>query len=276
MTSDVIIFYNMKIREIKVKSILTKTKLGADFAINPYVGCAHACIYCYARFIKKFTGHKEPWGSFIDIKMNAPDLIPKNKNKFKNKSILFGSVTDPYNPFEKKYKITRKILEKLISLQPRIDIITKSNLVLRDIDLLKKFKNLTVVVSLSFLDEKIKKQLEPLASSIKKRIKLIKKLHENKIKTVVFISPIFPEITDWKKVVAKTKIFTKEYWFENLNLYFTIRNNIFDFLKRNCPNLVEEYQEIYSDKNDYWLNEKRKIKKFCNKKNINCKIYFHH
>ena len=192
----------MKIREIKAKSIITKTGLDADFVINPYIGCAHACIYCYARFMKKFTGHKESWGSFVDVKINAPDLILGNTDKYKSKSIIMGSVTDSYNPVERKYKITRKILEKLAPFQPNLEIITKSDLILRDIDLLKKFKNIGVAVSLSFLDEKIRKQLEPLASPAENRINILKQLHKAGIKTVVFISPIFPEITDWQKVIS--------------------------------------------------------------------------
>ncbi len=266
----------MKIREIKAKSIFTKTGLGADFAINPYVGCMHGCIYCYARFMKKFTGHKEPWGSFVDVKINAPDLIPENTDKYKGKSVLMGSVTDPYHPIERRYKITRKILEKLIPLQPELEIITKSDLVLRDIDLLKQFKNCNVVVSLSFLDEKIRKQLEPLASPANRRINLLKRLQQVGIQTTVFISPIFPEVTDWQKVIQKTKNFTNGYWFENLNLYFTIQSNVYNFLKKNYPKLTDKYKEIYSGGSNYWDNEEKKIKEFCKKNKINYNIYFHH
>ncbi len=266
----------MKIREIKAKSIITKTGLDADFVINPYIGCAHACIYCYARFMKKFTGHKESWGSFVDVKINAPDLILGNTDKYKSKSIIMGSVTDSYNPVERKYKITRKILEKLAPFQPNLEIITKSDLILRDIDLLKKFKNIGVAVSLSFLDEKIRKQLEPLASPAENRINILKQLHKAGIKTVVFISPIFPEITDWQKVISETRNLADEYWFENLNLYFTIQSNVFNFLKKNYPKLIKKYKEIYSGGSDFWNNEERRIKEFCKKNNINCKIYFHH
>ena len=130
----------MEIKEIKVKSIIVKSGLpGADFVINPYIGCVHGCIYCYARFMKRFTGHLEPWGDFVDVKINGPDLIPEKWSKYQGKSIIIGSVTDAYQPIEKKYQLTRRILEKLIPLQPDLEIITKSDLVLRDIDLLKQF-----------------------------------------------------------------------------------------------------------------------------------------
>jgi len=125
----------MKIKKIKTKSIIVKSNLpDGDFVINPYVGCTHGCKYCYARFMKRFTGHSESWGSFVDVKINAPDLIPEGTNKYREKSITISSVTDPCQLIERKYKITRKILERLIPLQPNLDLITKSDLVVRDIE----------------------------------------------------------------------------------------------------------------------------------------------
>ena len=267
----------IKIKEIKVKSIIIKSGLPeGDFVINPYTGCMHGCKYCYARFMKRFTGHKEPWGSFVDVKINSPDLIPANVNKYKNKFITFGSVTDPYQPIERKYKLTRHILEKLIPIQPNLDIMTKSDLVLRDIDLLKQFKDCIVAVSLSVLDDRIRKELEPLSSSIDKRINTLKELHNAKIKTALFISPIFPELTNWQKIINKTKTFMDEYWFENLNLYSSIKDNIYKFLRKNSPESIEKYKKIYSKNNNYWREEESSIKKFCKKNKIKYKIYFHH
>lgn len=266
----------LKIREIKAKSILAKTGLGADYVINPYVGCLHGCIYCYARFMKKFTNHPEPWGGFVDVKINAPDLIPQNTEKYKGKSIMMSSVTDLYHPIERKYRLTRKILEKLIPLEPELGILTKSDLVLRDIDLIKQFKKCQVTMSLSFLDEKIRKQIEPLASPAERRINALKELQQAGIRTGVFISPIFPEITDWQSVINKTKNFVKEYWFENLNPYYSIQNNILRFLKNNFPGLIGKYKEIWSGKSDYWDKEERKIRNFCKENNLVCKIYFRH
>jgi len=267
----------MKIKEIKAKSIIVKTCLPeGDFVINPYTGCMHGCKYCYARFMKRFTGHTEPWGSFVDIKINAPDLVPTNTNKYKNKFITIGSVTDPYQPIEKEYKITQKILEKLIPLQPHLDIMTKSDLVVRDIDLFKQFKNCIVAISLSVLDDKTRTELEPLASSINKRIKALKDLHRAGIKTALFISPIFPRITDWKSLIQKTKSFVDEFWLENLNLYPSIRREVYTFLEKNGPELIQQYKEIYTKNNNYWIMEENNIKKFCKKMNIKFKIYFHH
>jgi DNA repair photolyase len=140
----------MEMREIKAKSILTKSNLpDADYVINPYVGCTHSCIYCYARFMKRFTGHKEEWGKFVDVKINAPELIPEKTLKYKNKFIFLASVTDAYLPLEIKYQLTRKILEKLIPLQPNLGVQTKSDLIIRDIDLLKQFKKCEVGITIT-------------------------------------------------------------------------------------------------------------------------------
>ena len=155
----------MKIREIKTKSIITKSNLpDADLVINPYIGCEYACKYCYADFMRRFSGHgSEDWGSFIDVKINAPDTINPKKIK-KDSLILVGSVTDPYQPLEKKYQLTKRCLEILLESQPRIEILTKSALILRDISLLQRFKNLRVGISIGILDERLSKQLEPRAA----------------------------------------------------------------------------------------------------------------
>ena len=267
----------LTIREIKVKSIIVRSNLpDTDFVINLYVGCQHACIYCYARFIKKFTSRAEPWGKFVDVKINAPDLIPRESRKFKNKSVAISSVCDPYQPIERKYKLTRKILEKLIPLQPNLYIVTKSELVARDIDLFKQFKKCIVAISLSILDEKLQTQLEPFSSRAEARIDALKKLHNSGIQTALFISPIFPYLTDWKKIIEKTKNFVAEFWFENLNLYPSIKDKIYEFLKKNKPEIIDKYREIYSIKSDYWNVEEKRIKEFCRENEINCKIYFHH
>lgn len=267
----------MKIKEIKTKSIIVKSNLpDGDFVINPYIGCMHGCKYCYARFMKRFTCHTEQWGSFVDIKINAPDLIPEGINKYREKSIIISSATDPYQPIEREYKITRKILKRLIPLQPHLDLITKSDLVVRDIDLFKQFKDCMVTLSFSVTDEKLRKQIELLSSTAEQKIHALKELHKAKIPTALFISPIFPQITDWEKIISKTQSFVDEYWFENLNLYPSIKGDIYSFLRKNRPELIEVYKKIYSKSSNYWNIGENKVIEFCKKYQISCKIYFHH
>ena len=139
------------IKEIDVKSVMTKSNLPvSDYSVNPYVGCSHACKYCYASFMKRFTNHPEPWGEFIDVKM-WPEI--KKPEKYADKEAFLGSVTDCYQPCEAKYKRTRALLEQLQGSGISISIATKSDLVLRDIDLIKTFPNARVSWSINTLDE---------------------------------------------------------------------------------------------------------------------------
>jgi len=189
---------------------------------------------------------------------------------------MISSVTDPYQPAERKYQLMGGILEKLILLKPDLCLMTKSDLIVRDIDLLKKFKKCIAGVSLSLLDDKIRKEVEPFASPIERRLNAVKQLKQAGIRTFIFISPIFPYLTDWQGIIAKTKNFVDEFWFENLNLYPSLRYNIFQWL-RNCrPKLVKKYRKIYFTKNDFWEIVEKEIKDYGKKNSLNFKIYFHH
>ncbi|AXV36831.1 MAG: hypothetical protein CIT01_00755 [Methanobacterium sp. BRmetb2] len=264
------------VKEVESKSILSKTAIPkADYVINPYIGCSHACIYCYARFMKRFTGHKEAWGSFLDIKINSPQLIPKRTNKYRNKYVLLSSVTDPYLQFEGKYKITRKILEKLLPLEIDLGILTKSNLVSRDLDIIKKFKKSEVGISFSTLDEDLRRKLEPSAPSISARLKTLKHIHNQGIRNYLFISPIFPFLTDWKDIITTTRDFVDYYMFENLNIIGSVWPFVKKFLDENFPDMIDEYRQIYFEDSVYWDIVKDEIINYCKNENLNYKIYFH-
>ena len=266
----------MKIREINVKSVITKSNLPeADFVINPYIGCQHSCLYCYADFMKRFTGHAgEDWGNFVDVKINAPETIDPKKIP-KEALLLFGSVTDPYQPIESKYKITRSCLERLLESQPNLEILTKSPLVLRDIDLLKQFKHLRVGISIGVLDEKLSRELEPYVASPKKRIETLKELNDAGIETYLFISPIFPEISDIGGLLDSVKGCVGEVMFENLNIRANNRERIMNFIKKNKPDLEEFYLGLQKNE-PYWNGLKEKISRECEKRNIKYKIFFNH
>lgn len=270
----------MIVHEIKSKSIISKTEItSADYVINPYVGCSHSCFYCYARFMKRFTGHNEDWGSFIDVKINAPDLVPDKKNnkhsKYEGKKILLSSVTDPYLPLERKYKITRRIIEKLIPHQPELNILTKSDLILRDIDLIKQFKHSELGFSFSTDIESIRSEIEPGASSIEKRFKALKKVHEEGLKTYVFISPIIPFITKWKRIVDANREYADYFMFENLNIAGTVWSSVKMWLESKHPDEQDNYRNIYLKDDLYWEKVEHKIRAYCVDRNIPYKIYFH-
>jgi DNA repair photolyase len=191
----------MKIKEILAKTVLTKTAIsGFDYCINPYIGCGHGCRYCYASFMKRFTGHLEPWGEFIDVKLNAPYLLRKQLKRAKQGVVALSTVTDPYQPIEKKYQLTRKCLEALLEVQFSVNLLTRSPLCLRDIDLLKQFKNVEVGLSVTTHDEGIKKIFEPYSPTIRARVKTLETLRQEKIPTYAFIGPMLP--LDPKALVA--------------------------------------------------------------------------
>jgi len=181
----------MILREIYARSILVKSQV-ADYTINPYVGCQHCCTYCYARFMKRFTGHREPWGEFVDVKINAPDLLRKEINGKPPGRVWTSGVCDPYQPIEKKYELTRKCLETLVVRGWPITVQTKSPLVLRDTDLFRRSDNIEVGLSIATADDEIRKQFEPNAPSIKERINALGELHHEGIRTYAMIAPMLP------------------------------------------------------------------------------------
>jgi DNA repair photolyase len=181
----------MIVREIFAKSILSKSKI-QDYTINPYVGCSHSCRYCYAVFMRKYTGHKEKWGEFVDIKVNAPELLAREVKKKPIGRVWVSGVCDPYQAAEKRHRLTVRCLEILLEHQWPVTIQTKSSLVLRDIEVLEKLKDLEVGFSITTADEKIRKIFEPGASPIKERIRALDVLHSRGIKTFVMIAPILP------------------------------------------------------------------------------------
>ena len=150
----------MKLREIKAKNILSKSQI-YDYALNPYVGCQHICVYCYAKFMKRFTGHRESWGEFVDVKINAPELLVSEVNRKKIGRVWISGVCDPYQPVEKRYELTRRCLAILAEKGWPFTVQTKSFLVLRDIELLKSAKGAEVGLTITTEDEKIRKIFEP-------------------------------------------------------------------------------------------------------------------
>lgn len=265
---------NLTENSVEVADYLTKSNLPAsDFVINPYVGCPHACKYCYACFMKRFTGHTEPWGTFIDIKHCNKPISAK---RITGKSVFLSSVTDCYNPYEEKYRITRNLLEQLTSIDCELGISTKSKLILRDIDLLKQCRNLKVSMSINTLDESFKNDMDN-ASSIQDRLQTLKELHQQGIYTILFLSPIFPEITNFQAIIETSHTFIDEYWFENLNLRGGYKQTILTYIKEKYPHLVNLYDQIFVQGNkEYWIALSIEMENYCKEHSIHYINYFYH
>ena len=242
----------MNVKTIAAKSVLTKSNLPvSDYSANPYTGCEHSCKYCYASFMKRFTNHTEEWGSFVDVK-TWPEI--KHPEKYSGREIFLSSVTDPYQPLEEKYCRTRKLLEQLKGSGAKISIATKSDLVLRDIDLIKTFPNARISWSINTLDENFRVEMDS-AVSIERRLEAMRIFHEAGIRTTCFISPIFPGITDAPAIITRAKDICNLVWLENLNLRGDYRKKILDWIHENRPELDGLYHEIYSCRNrSYWYD----------------------
>lgn len=251
------------IREIQAKSILTKSNLPVgDYSANPYTGCTHACKYCYAEFMKRFTNHTEPWGTFLDVKQWHEIKHPE---KYNGKAIFIGSVTDPYNPQEETYRRTRALLEQLKGTTAKISIATKSDLVLRDLDLIKTFPDIRVSWSVNTLDEDFHQDMDN-AVSIARRFDAMETFHKEGIRTSCFISPIFPGITEVKEIILRAKDYCNWIWLENLNLRGRYKKVIMDYIEVTYPDLLPLYQEIYNHKNrSYWQTLDKDLKAFADK-----------
>ena len=239
----------LEIKNLAAKSILTPSKLpDADYVINPYTGCRFGCTYCYASFMGRYVGKEiGDWGEYVYIKKDAAELLKKDlstlKDKGKDKSIFLSSVTDPYQGLEAKHKLTRACLQVLLDFgfAGLLSILTKSDLVLRDIDLLKKFKYVEVGLTVTSTDDEISKYFEKYAPAASKRLKALKDLNEVGVNTYAFVGPLLPHFVSKPK--SLDKIFkaiadtgTKEIYVEHINL----SKYILDRLRAEMPDLDKD------------------------------------
>ena len=230
-----------------------------EYSVNPYVGCTHGCKYCYASFMKRFTGHTEEWGTFLDVKI-WPEI--KNPSKYAGKELFIGSVTDPYLPQEETYGRTRELLMQLKGSGAKLSIATKSDLILRDLDIIKTFPDARVSWSVNTLDEAFKKDMDG-AVSIERRLAAMEVFHKAGVRTTCFISPIFPGITDVEAIIRRAKDHCNLIWLENLNLRGNYKAVILAYIKEKHPQLLPLYQEIYNKgKRGYWEMLDARLKAF--------------
>lgn len=260
----------LKVREIQAKTILSKTGIpGDDWTVNPYTGCTYGCKYCYAYFVGRFRHPDEEWGTYLDAKINAPELLRKEllnklkKTKTKDAgSIWFSSVTDPYQGLEAKYQLTRRCIQVLVdhNYTGRISILSKSPLVTRDIDLFKQLLNIEVGITVTSPGDPVTAYLETYAPPHKERIKALQMLHSAGLKTYAFVGPLLPHLVwrkaDMKRLFQSLKNAGVDYIFlEHLNLRPYIRERLFGYLKKDHPELIEQYLKAQSPKYRHELDQ---------------------
>lgn len=258
------------VRCIQVKSILNKSKLAADeFSANPYVGCAHDCKYCFASYMQRYSRHCEDWGKFVDVKYWPP--IP-HKEKLYGRKVWIGTVTDAYQPLEAQYCRTLALLQELQGTGCHPSFITKSQLLLRDLPLLKSFEKAQVCCSINTLDERFRWDMDQ-AATIGKRFNVLQTCKAHDIKTICMIAPIFPVLTNVFAIIDYAQDKCDEIWMDPLNLRGPNRSIILGYIARTFPQLLPIYQQIYEQGDEsYWFRLSEQIDEFARQ----CGLYFNH
>jgi len=251
----------MKITEIECKSALSSSSLpGLTYSLNPYRGCQHNCAYCYVPNVLRIP--RSEWGGFVETRKNIPSILAKELKKKKPGVVGISTVTDPYQPIEKKYNLTRYCLEQLLIHDFPIHIQTKSNLVLRDLDLISKFSDVEVMFSIGTLNDSERKIVEPFTSSIEERLTAMKTFSKAGIKTTVFFGPIYPTIK-LDDIPGIIDTFTSHGAKEMMVDKFNLKPGIFENIKRQYPT---HYHLINDDVHYDRIFEE--ITMFCHKKNV--------
>lgn len=243
---------DLRVREVTVKSIMSPSKL-ATYCLNPYAGCQHGCIYCYARFATRFSHPKEEWGSFVDVRINARQLIEKEAARKRPGRVFISSVSDGWQPLEEKYRLTRQCLEILLQHNYAIFAQTKSALVERDFDLFKGHRDVELGMTLTTIDPKVAALFEPEASTPRERIEVLNRANKLGIHTFVFLGPLLPYISDRGKGLEDlldtvTKINPNHFLVDRLNPRYGIWATVSATLAEHDPKLIPEYRKILYDR----------------------------
>ena len=251
----------LRINEVECKNALVKSGIeGLDYALNPYTGCQHACVYCYAEFMKKYTNHDEDWGEFVDAKINIVDRLRRQIKRTRPGSVQIGTVTDAYQPLEERFRLTRGCLEVLADSDFSVTIQTKSDLVLRDIDILKKMKNKEVGLTITCHDPEVETLFEPGASNLDRRLDALKRLNRAGIPTYVFFGPILPFFSDHQdsllllfRRLQKTGV--EKMYLDKMNYLKGKRKKISRVLRQNFPHALRFYDGVVKREEKYaeWL-----------------------
>ncbi|MDH7577885.1 MAG: radical SAM protein [Bacillota bacterium] len=247
----------MKISEKECRSALNRSGIpGVDYCLNPYTGCEHGCVYCYASFMKRFCGIEDKWGSFVQVKSNFPARLAVQLQRCRPGRVMLSSVTDPYQPLERHYRLTRSCLGLLAEENFRVSILTKSDLVLQDLNLLKKIPDVEVGFTITTADRDIARFLEPGAPSPERRFAALARLADAGIRTWVFIAPVVPGLGDTEAnlsaILEKARrAGAREVDYDPLNFYPTSVANLKSLFRKRWPRLFPFFQAACEDQAGY-------------------------
>jgi DNA repair photolyase len=246
---------------------------GLDLALNPYTRCGHDCVYCYAPYVMRASPAE--WAQNVQAKVNIAQVLAKELPRKKG-VIGLGTVTDPYQPVERELRLTRKCLEVMTHTPAKLSVLTKSDLVTRDIDLLTRIEQVEVGLTINTIDDKAASIFEPCAPPPSARLAAVRSLVSAGISTYVFLGPVIPTVTDrdlkglMEAIRASGAI---RIMVDRLNLRPGMRSRMEETMQRKAPEMLASFgQNVTSD--SYYSSTIASIKRFCADSNISCQDAF--
>jgi DNA repair photolyase len=240
------------------KSVLTKSKIPSlDYALNPYVGCEHGCAYCYATFMSRFTGIEGEWGSFVGIKERAPAVLAREVRRRPPGVVCLGTVCDAYQPVEKKTRLSRACLEAFVGTEGfEVGVLTKSDLVARDRDVLLRLESPDVGFTITCLDAGLAKAVEPKAPPPARRLEAMRELASAGIPVWGFLGPVLPALSDSEEAIAEVlremeRAGASHVLVDRMNLYPKVWSRFRDLVSREFPEHLGALTAIRSSPGRY-------------------------
>ena len=263
----------IKVVEVSCKTALSRSGLsGLDYSLNPYRGCEHGCLYCYAPAILHYDG-KEPWGRFVEARTNIPVVLARELRKLPKGVVGVGTVTDPYQPAELRYRLTRHCLEQLLRKQWPVCVQTKSRNVVEDIDILRKFEKVEVGITITTADDSVRKGFEPRASSVDERLEALMALKEAGIPTFVFFGPVLPGAVEkgldglFVKMAAAS---VGRVLVDRLRVHPGVWERMRPHVTERHPGLAEAYEEVLFGRSDDYERALMDIVELARRSGLSC------
>ncbi len=244
-------FPNVVVREVACKTVLNRSSLG-DYSLNCYTGCTHGCAYCYARFMQRFHPHVEPWGAFVDVKANAVETLKRQLRRAAPGEVFISSACDGWQPVEAEYRLTRRCCELLLERGFRLRTLTKSRLILRDLDLFAGH-DVRVGVTITSLDQRLAELWEPACSTTAERWNVLNEARRRRLPTSVMFGPLLPLLSDDQATIESLLQQAAEHqvetiWVDALNPRPRVWPAVAELLRRRFPELHAQYQRILFDR----------------------------
>ena len=233
------------------KSALTRSKIPSlDYALNPYIGCEHGCVYCYATFMARFARVEGEWGGFVGIKENAPAVLEREIPRRRPGVVCLGTVCDAYQPMERKTRLSRACLEAFVGADGfEVGILTKSDLVLRDLDVLSRLESPDVGFTITCLDDGLARAVEPVAPPPRRRLDAMKELAARGIPVWGFLGPVLPALADSEDAIAEViremdRAGASHVLVDRMNLYPKVWRRFRALVSRAFPDRLEALSAI--------------------------------